>query len=373
MLHYATAASVKMPMPAPKQRDFHPFSCGRHYSLNMPSIARNSSEKQKPFGGSKEKEPQSVRFVVIDESHDGQRLDNFLLSFSKGVPKSHVYRIVRSGEVRVNKKRATVSQRLAAGDTVRIPPMRISEKTHAPSAKPFSQDELKVLYEDRDILVIDKPAGLAAHGGSGIAFGLIERLRATRPDAPMLELAHRLDRDTSGAIVVCKTRKALVRFQEQIREGSICKRYRLLVAGDWVNERENVKLPLFKYTLPSGERRVRVDREKGLFSHTIFTLLTRFKTASYLEAELKTGRTHQIRVHAASLGFPLVGDAKYGDYEFNEKVAAGYLGVPFKRMFLHAFSIEFRHPVSGVTLRVVSELPGECEQLLTSLKNKQKS
>ena len=310
----------------------------------------------------------TVRFVSIDAAHEGQRLDNFLLSALKGVPKSHIYRIVRSGEVRINKKRAAVTDRLNLNDIVRIPPVRVSEKDDKTHVPPFKDGELKILFEDRDLLVVDKPAGLAAHGGSGVSFGLIERLRATRPEETMLELAHRLDRDTSGAIVLCKTRKALVRFQEMIREGKIVKCYRLLVVGDWVNARENVKLPLTKYTLPSGERRVRVDKENGLFSHTIFTLLARFKVASYLEAELKTGRTHQIRVHAAAMGFPLVGDAKYGDYAVNEKIASGLFGVPFKRMFLHSHRISFTHPVTREPLTIVSELPEECERLLTSLK-----
>ncbi len=317
-----------------------------------------------------QKEFSTVRLITIDAAHDEQRLDNFLMSLLKGVPKSHIYRLVRSGEVRVNKKRAAVSDHLALGDVVRIPPVRVSDAERKPSAPPFKAGELKILFEDRDLLIVDKPSGLASHGGSGVAFGLIERLRATRPEAAMLELAHRLDRDTSGAIVLCKTRKALVRFQEAIREGKIQKRYRLLVVGDWVNDREHVKKPLCKYTLASGERRVRVDKE-GLFAHTIFTLLKRYKVASYLEAELKTGRTHQIRVHAASLGFPLVGDSKYGDYDFNDKVAKGALGVPFKRLFLHAYSIAFDHPITGEAIEIHCEIPPECQELLESLEKGQ--
>lgn len=329
--------------------------------IKNPSVACNRSENS------------AVRFVSIDAAHEGQRLDNFLLSVAKGVPKSHIYRIVRGGEVRVNKKRATVSQRLNLGDCVRIPPMRMAQKKAKAAARSFEEGELSILFEDRDLLIVDKPAGLACHGGSGVSFGLIERLRATRPEAPMLELAHRLDRDTSGALVLCKTRKALVRFQEAIREGNVHKFYRLLVVGDWVNEREHVKAPLAKYTLASGERRVRVDQEKGLFSHTIFTLLHRFGPVSYLEAELKTGRTHQIRVHAASVGFPLVGDSKYGDYAMNDSIAKGALGVPFKRLYLHSYRLAFTHPVSGRTVEIRCPEPKECECLLTALKSKGKS
>ena len=313
-----------------------------------------------------------VRFFTIDAAHEGQRLDNFLLSVAKGVPKSHIYRIVRAGEVRVNKKRASVSQHLNLNDCVRVPPMRIAKKNEENQARPFGVTELKILYEDRDLLIVDKPAGLACHGGSGVSFGLIERLRATRPEAPMIELAHRLDRDTSGAIVLCKTRKALVRFQEEIREGRMHKEYRLMVVGTWLNDRQNVKLPLTKYTLPSGERRVRVDEIHGQRAHTIFTLLSRFENVSYLSAELKTGRTHQIRVHAASLGFPLVGDSKYGDYALNERIAQGLLGIPFKRMFLHAYRIGFTHPITGQAMDIVSPLPCECERLLTALNSKEK-
>ena len=275
---------------------------------------------------------QSVNFLIIDDSADGQRVDNFLLKIAKGVPKSHIYRVVRNGEVRVNKKRTSVDARLQKGDIVRIPPLRVSEQK-SNTVPAIDENELPVLYEDLHLLVVNKPAGLAAHGGSGVSYGLIERLRSARPDAPFLELAHRLDRDTSGALILCKTRKALVRIHEMQREGKLEKHYRLLVQGDWVNERQHVKFPLTKYVLPSGERRVRVDEQQGLRSHTIFTVLDRFGTVTYLDAELKTGRTHQIRVHAQASGFPLVGDDKYGRYEFNDDVARGCLGLPLRRMF----------------------------------------
>lgn len=308
-----------------------------------------------------------VQLVEVGESSDGQRLDNFLSKILKGVPKSHLYRLIRSGEVRVSGKRASADTRLAACDRVRIPPVRLAQKTQKALPAPLTDKEIPILFEDRDLLILNKPAGLAAHGGSGISFGLIERLRASRPQDPFLELAHRLDKDTSGAIVVCKTRKALVRWQAQSREGKISKHYRLLVKGDWVNEREHVRLALTKYLLATGERRVRVDEEAGQCAHTIFTLVRRFGAVSYLDAELKTGRTHQIRVHAAAKGFPLVGDQKYGDYAFNREVEKGSLGIPFRRMFLHSEKLSFAHPVTGEPVSVIAPLPQDCAQLLTAL------
>ena len=250
--------------------------------------------------------------------------------------------------------------------------MRVSQRavTQAPAA-PFAEGVIPVLYEDRHLLVVNKPAGIAAHGGSGISYGLIERLRATRPEEPMLELCHRLDKETSGAIIVAKTRKALVRLHEMQRQGEIEKRYRLLVQGDWVNQREHVRAPLTKYTLASGERRVRVDEENGLRSHTIFTLIKRYGDVSYLEAELKTGRTHQIRVHAASVGHPLVGDAKYGDYAFNEAVRKGALGLPFGRLFLHAERLKFTHPVTKEPMVVIAPLEASLKALIDNLNDRQ--
>ncbi len=309
-----------------------------------------------------------VTYIEIDESADGQRLDNFLLKVARGVPKSHLYRVIRAGEVRVNKKRCEEKTKLALGDVVRVPPIRVSESAVREKTAPaISEADLPVLFEDRDLLIVNKPSGLAAHGGSGVAFGLIERLRAARPAAPFLELAHRLDRDTSGVLIVCKTRKALVRLHEMQREGKVEKHYRLLVMGDWVNDRQHVKAPLAKYTLASGERRVRVDAENGLPSHTIFTKIARYGDVTYLDAELKTGRTHQIRVHALSEGHPLAGDDKYGHYDANAAMAKGSLGAPLKRLFLHARQLVFRHPVTGESLTVTAELPEELKKVLAAL------
>ena len=309
-----------------------------------------------------------VTYVEIGEDAAGQRLDNYLVRVAKGVPKSHIYRVVRQGEVRVNRKRAKAELKLETGDVLRIPPMRVSQRpvTQAPAA-PFAEGAIPVLYEDRHLLVVNKPAGIAAHGGSGISYGLIERLRATHPDEPMLELCHRLDKETSGAIVIAKTRKALVRMHDLMKAGGVEKHYFTLVKGDWVNERQHVRLPLERYLLASGERRVRVSAE-GMKAHSIFTQLERFGAVTFLDVELKTGRTHQIRVHACASGHPLVGDDKYGDFEFNKAVAQGTLGMPFKRMFLHASRLAFEHPVSGEALDIRAPLPPECEGLLAALR-----
>lgn len=312
----------------------------------------------------------AVVWIRIGADADGQRLDNYLFRIAKGVPKSHLYRIVRGGEVRVNKKRATVDTRLQLGDELRVPPIRVSTIAKKESARPIDDIELPILYEDEHILVVDKPAGLAAHGGSGISFGLIERLRAARPNQPYLELVHRLDRDTSGVMMLAKSRKALVRLHEMIRNGELHKSYKTLVLGDWVNDRQHIKAPLYKFVTSSGERRVCVDEEKGLPSHSIFQLIERFGAVSYLNVDLKTGRTHQIRVHAQWVGHPLVGDDKYGDFEENKKIAKGSLGIPFKRMFLHAYRLEFKHPISGQSMSVTAQLPKDCAELITALKQR---
>lgn len=306
-----------------------------------------------------------VSYLTIGPEAEGQRLDNFLLRIAKGVPKSHVYRVVRSGEVRVNKGRAAVDYRLASGDIVRVPPIRVAEPRPA-GARLAPAEMPPILYEDEHLIVVDKPAGLAAHGGSGIAHGLIERVRAARPNQPFLELAHRLDRDTSGLLLLAKTRRALVGLHEQLRDGKVDKRYQVLVKGDWVNDRQHVRLALTKYLTREGERRVNVDPE-GAESHTVFTLLKRYGRFSLLEAELRTGRTHQIRVHLAHLGFPIVGDDKYGDFELNKAVARADARPRLARMFLHAGSVRLTHPVSGQPLAFEAPLPPECLSFLKGL------
>jgi 23S rRNA pseudouridine955/2504/2580 synthase len=307
--------------------------------------------------------PAQVRLITISDEEADQRIDNFLLRICKGVPKSHIYRVLRSGEVRVNKGRIDQTYRLREGDVVRVPPIRIAEKSTA--AVPGA--EFTILLEDTHLLVIDKPAGVAVHGGSGVSYGVIEQLRAARPQAKFLELVHRLDRDTSGVLLLAKKRSALTNLHEQIREGTIDKRYLALVHGDWQNARQHVKLPLFKYNTPDGERRVRVQSD-GLPSHTVFNLVRRYSSFALLEAELKTGRTHQIRVHLASSGFPIAGDDKYGDFGLNRALQkSDGVRLALKRMFLHAHQITFLHPESGLPTTLNAALAPECVQFLKSL------
>ncbi len=304
-----------------------------------------------------------VQLITITEDDAGQRIDNFLLRICKGVPKSHVYRILRSGEVRVNKGRIDQLYRLQVGDVVRVPPTRIAEKdpSHVPGA------EFAIIFEDSHLLIIDKPAGVAVHGGSGVSFGVIEQLRASRPDAKFLELVHRLDRETSGILLLAKKRSALVNLHEQMRDGETDKRYLTLVAGDWKNQRQHIKLPLHKYTTADGERRVRVQAD-GMESHTVFTLKKKYAEFALLEAELKTGRTHQIRVHLSSSGFAIAGDDKYGDFALNRALLkANESRGALKRMFLHAHQITFTHPETGKKMTLNAALPKECEKFLQSL------
>ncbi|WP_426110189.1 RluA family pseudouridine synthase [Massilia sp. PWRC2] len=307
--------------------------------------------------------PIQAYFVTIGEEDAGQRIDNYLLRTCKGVPKSHIYRILRSGEVRVNKGRIDQLYRLVEGDLVRIPPVRVAEKT-APTAPGA---EFAILFEDAHLLVIDKPSGTAVHGGSGVSYGVIEQLRASRPDAKFLELVHRLDRETSGVLMLAKKRSALTNLHEQMRDGVTDKRYLTMVAGDWKNARQHIKLPLHKYTTAEGERRVTVQAG-GMESHTVFSLLRKWPAFALLEAELKTGRTHQIRVHLASSGFAILGDDKYGDFALNRVLLkADSTRGALKRMFLHAHQITFIHPDSGKSITINAPLPPECDRFLVSL------
>ena len=308
---------------------------------------------------------ESVSFLEIDESGETQRIDNFLFRHLKGVPKSHIYRILR-GEVRVNKKRVNQTYRLKMGDLVRIPPIRVAEKLEVPQLYIPALD-LPILYEDDALVVINKPSGLAVHGGSGVSFGVIEQMRRARPQAKFLELVHRLDRETSGVLLLAKKRSALVAMHEIMREGQSDKRYLTLVLGQWHNVRQHVKLPLFKFDTPQGEKRVMV-RDDGKVAHTIFNLQkswpeTSLPAFSLLEAELKTGRTHQIRVHLSHLGFPIAGDDKYGDFARNRELMKQGL----KRMFLHAHSISFNHPLTGDPLQINAPLPADLQSFVAKL------
>lgn len=297
----------------------------------------------------------SVTHAVIGEEEAGQRLDNYLVRCCKGVPKSHLYRILRSGEVRVNSKRVDATYRLQVGDSLRIPPIRVAER-HVDEAEAVAKQrvDLPILFEDEALIAINKPEGVAVHGGSGVSFGVIEALRQQRPQAKFLELAHRLDRETSGILLIGKKRLALTALHDMFREHGqgADKRYLVLVKGRWMNQTQHVRLPLHKYLTEAGERRVSVNAE-GKASHTVFRLLARWQSASLLEAQLKTGRTHQIRVHLAHLGFPILGDEKYGDFALNKALKKGAL----KRMALHAWRMAFRHPLSGTPLELTAPMP----------------
>lgn len=294
----------------------------------------------------------------MGDDEAGQRIDNYLFSRLKGVPKSHVYRILRSGEVRVNSKRIDATYRLNSGDILRIPPIRLAEK---PKIRPPKFD-IPILYEDDFLIALDKPEGVAVHGGSGVSFGVIEQLRGSRPEAKFLELVHRLDRDTSGVLLLAKKRAALIELHRQIREGQIAKFYFAVVAGKWQNRKQDVRLPLHKYLTESGERRVSV-REDGQPSRTVFSLVEQGEKASLLEANLKTGRTHQIRVHLSHLGFPIVGDDKYGDFQLNREMTKS----GFKRMYLHAAKLCFNHP-DGKSMTIESALPATFRNLMDYMK-----
>ncbi|MBA2690165.1 MAG: RluA family pseudouridine synthase [Burkholderiales bacterium] len=314
-------------------------------------------------GGSENTVP-AVAWTTIDDSAENQRIDNFLLRHLKGVPKSHIYRILRSGEVRVNSARVAADYRLVLGDRVRIPPVRVAGSIARRVRIPVDQRLAeRILFEDEALLAIDKPAGLAVHGGSGVSLGAIEQLRAEFPQFRFLELAHRLDRDTSGVLLLAKKRSALVALHALLREGHMDKRYLTLVAGQWTRQRQAVDLPLAKYATAEGERRVAVA-EQGQDAHTIFRLMENFNSYSLLEAELKTGRTHQIRVHLAHLGFPVVGDAKYGDFTLNKSLAKRRM----KRMFLHAHRLSFVHPLSGKSLAIEAPLPEELDEFIKTLR-----
>ncbi|WP_436153584.1 RluA family pseudouridine synthase [Polaromonas sp. LjRoot131] len=335
--------------------------------------------------------PQAT-LVTVDEDYAGQRLDNFLIRQLKGVPKTHVYRIIRSGEVRVNKGRAQADTRVEAGDIVRLPPVRTSERA-GQKAEAMAQEiarhgatsttggyapsrEFPILFEDDFVLAIDKPAGVAVHGGSGVSFGVIEQLRMARPEADFLELVHRLDRETSGILLIAKRRMALKLLQEQFRERETDKVYLALAGGAWPANHRVIDKALHKYLLPDGERRVKVvdnDHPDGMRSVTLVKVKAAVPASplapatpfTLLEVTIKTGRTHQIRVHLANEGHPIAGDDKYGDFELNralQKTAAG--AVPLKRMFLHAWSLKFNHPKLRKVVHLQAPLPPELQQFL---------
>ena len=287
--------------------------------------------------------------LEVGEESVGQRIDNFLLRRLKGVPKSHVYRVLRSGEVRVNSGRVKPDYRLKAGDRVRVPPVRLATPAAKPAPRPLG---LPIVFEDAALLVIDKPSGVAVHGGSGVSYGVIESLRAERPEAKMLELAHRLDRDTSGLLIVAKKRSALVELHRMLRDGEVEKVYSALVQGRWGGGARELRERLHKFVTAGGERRVAVHGE-GQAAVTQVKPVAASDEFSLLQLRLLTGRTHQIRVHLAHAGHPVLGDDKYGDFDLNHALAKA--GV--KRLFLHARRLAFKHPLTGAAMKFDAPLP----------------
>ena len=311
----------------------------------------------------------AARQLRVDAESAGQRLDNFLLRHLKGVPKTHVYRIIRSGEVRINKGRTSADARVAEGDVVRLPPVRVAERPAAPAAP---AREFPILLEDDWLIALDKPAGVAVHGGSGVSFGVIEQLRRARPQARFLELVHRLDRETSGILLLAKKRSALTALQDQFRQRETGKTYAALVQGEWPASKKVIDVPLHKFLTPEGERRVRVvdaDHAQGRRSITLVKVVQRLPGCTLLDVTIKTGRTHQIRVHLASSGHPIVGDEKYGDFAANKALAGAKnpQRIRFARMFLHARRLRFEHPASAEVIELVSPLPEDCAAFVQAL------
>ncbi len=303
----------------------------------------------------------AVRHLKVDAESAGQRLDNYLMRVLKGVPKTHVYRVIRSGEVRINKGRVHADTRVAEGDDVRLPPVRVAEKPAGPQAP---AREFPILLEDEHLLAIVKPAGVAVHGGSGVSSGVIEQLRRSRPTAKFLELVHRLDKETSGILLLAKKRSALTALQDQFRSRDTGKIYAAAVLGTWPENLKVIDLALHKGLDAAGERHVRVvpaDHEDGRRSITLVKVLQRRPDFTLLDVTIKTGRTHQIRVHLAHSGHPIVGDPKYGDFARNKRFAKQHR---YERMFLHARQLAFDHPATGERITLQAPLPLDCETLL---------
>jgi 23S rRNA pseudouridine955/2504/2580 synthase len=351
----------------------------------LPPAPQKTPEATDPPEGPGASAAPQATWVTVDADFAGQRLDNFLIRQLKGVPKTHVYRIIRSGEVRINKGRVSADTRVEAGDVVRLPPVRTSERADdkaramavevarhgaASTVGGFAPSrEFPILFEDEHLLAIDKPAGVAVHGGSGVAFGVIEQLRMARPEAKFLELVHRLDRETSGILLIAKKRVALKNLQEQFRERETDKIYLALVCGAWPANKKVLDQPLQKYLLADGERRVQVvgkEHPDGMRAVTLVKAKAALAVGALgaftlLEVTIKTGRTHQIRVHLASEGHPIAGDDKYGNFELNKALQKEAAGSVLKRMFLHAWRLKFTHPSSGKRIDLLAALPPDLE------------
>jgi 23S rRNA pseudouridine955/2504/2580 synthase len=370
-------------------------SVGRHGIAVGLMFARLNSEKSNTYSSSvvrriigvnpetapKGRAPRSasdvanagVQRVLVDEASEGQRLDNFLVKLLKGVPKTHLYRVIRSGEVRVNKGRAGVDTRLAIGDEVRVPPVRVADRSDKPAAP---AREFPIVFEDDFLIALDKPAGVAVHGGSGVSSGVIEQLRQARPTAKFLELVHRLDKETSGLLLIAKKRSALVALQDQLRQRQgdkvIGKTYSALVIGAWPASRRVIDVALHKTQTAGGERRVHAvaeDHDQGRRAITLVKIAQELNGYTLLDVTIKTGRTHQIRVHLTHEGFAIVGDEKYGDFARNKAFARGEAvpGCRFDRMFLHARLLRFTHPGSGEVIQLEAAMSTECKSLIRAL------
>lgn len=303
----------------------------------------------------------SVQWLEVTDANSEQRLDNFLIGFLKGVPKTRIYRMVRKGEVRVNKGRVDVSYKLVIGDIVRIPPVRVAEAADEVIVQPALKFSLEnqILYEDDGFIVLNKPSGFAVHGGSGVSGGIIEALRQIRPQQKFLELVHRLDKETSGCLLIAKKRSALRVLHEMFRGDGIQKTYLALLSGQFKRKSQRVDVPLLKNVAQGGERMVVVS-QAGKPAETLFTRLKAFREATLVHAAPKTGRTHQIRVHAAWLGHPIVGDDRYGEDNVNK----AFKQRGYKRLFLHAEQLRFAHPLTGAPLHFNAPLPADLQTLL---------
>ncbi len=306
-----------------------------------------------------------VQFIDISAAQAGQRIDNFLVTLEKGVPKSRIYRAIRKGEVRVNKGRIKQTYKIQAGDNIRIPPLHVSEDTTPTTVSEFLRRLLteSILLEDDDLLVLNKPCGIAVHAGTNVDQGIIEAFRVIRPELPYLELVHRLDRDTSGCLLLAKNRETVINLQQQMINHDINKRYLTLLKGSWGKDERLVEQPLLKNTVTSGERMVRIDPE-GKYAKTVFIPIETFAQAQLTEVVLYTGRTHQIRVHANHLNSPLAGDDKYGQRNFNKDMKKFGL----KRMFLHAWKLDITHPTTNEAIMLEAPLPEQLVNVLTKLR-----
>lgn len=372
----ATAFGKKTASRALKKASQKVFSAKKHRVDAASQVIAPGQKRHRDMDTTQPIPEHGVQRRRVTEDEAGQRLDNYLLRHLKGVPKSRIYRIVRSGEVRINGGRCQPDQRLNVGDELRLPPVR--REAFVDERPPVAPEiDLPILYEDDGLLAINKPAGIAVHGGSGLAWGAIEALRAQRPQARFLELAHRLDRETSGVLLIAKRRAALMGLHEMFRTQKGDKRYLALVTGEWQQAKPNAILkitePLYKYLTAEGERRVRVARGRDLThpetrpAETHFRLKKQYPGYALVEARLKTGRTHQIRVHLANLGHPIVGDDKYGDFALNKSLSASGA---LDRMFLHAASLRCKHPVSGEPLVIEAPLPDSLQRFLDDCDNK---